>query len=570
MKSGLGSDMQDLPGVATRFLTFRRQIPKVFGFLAFLIGIIDLIVLLLPINQKVLVERLSGLPGIFRGPTVLSSFAASLGLILIADGLARGKKRAFYATSFLLVLVLLNRFSLFRADAIGIVQLTIPFVILVLLVASKSFFAAKPAPFSMKLSFLFVVIGGLVTFGLTAFVVWLRLTELKQGWSWNTYFTYGIPGMVGMVTPLSAEDSTQSDMTYFALAGLGLGYLCSIFYNFMRSHKPLGKSDLAEATKLKSLYDASGITDSLSYFALRDDKLMCWSPDGKACIVYRVELGVALAGGDPIGQEESWPAAMAAFVDLAHTFGWLVGVISASERAANMWAEFHGYYSLHMGDEAIVKVEKFDLIGRRMKNVRNAVTRARRRGYSVNVKRLHQLGEEEVEQLRNLSTTWRVGKVERGFSMALGRIDARRDPDILVVRAYQENQLHGFMTFVPWGSDGASLDFMRRHPAAANGINELLLVELITWSKANGIGQISLNFATFRKLLEQGSSNESTPLTKLGRAVLLIASRYIQIETLHRFNAKFDPVWQPRFLVFESRREFIRAGLSALAAEGFL
>ena len=47
-------------------------------------------------------------------------------------------------------------------------------------------------------------------------------------------------------------------------------------------------------------------------------------------------------------------------------------------------------------------------------------------------------------------------------------------------------------------------------------------------------------------------------------------SRWFQIESLYRFNAKFAPVWVPRFMVFTSTRDAIRVGLAALEAEAFL
>ena len=54
-----------------------------------------------------------------------------------------------------------------------------------------------------------------------------------------------------------------------------------------------------------------GDDDSLAYFSTRRDKAVVFSPDGRAAITYRVELGVGLAGGDPIGDRESWPGAIA-------------------------------------------------------------------------------------------------------------------------------------------------------------------------------------------------------------------------------------------------------------------
>ena len=44
---------------------------------------------------------------------------------------------------------------------------------------------------------------------------------------------------------------------------------------------------------------------------------MVFAPSGKAAVTYRVELGVCLASGDPIGDPEAWPHAIDAWLDLA-------------------------------------------------------------------------------------------------------------------------------------------------------------------------------------------------------------------------------------------------------------
>jgi lysyl-tRNA synthetase class 2 len=52
--------------------------------------------------------------------------------------------------------------------------------------------------------------------------------------------------------------------------------------------------------------------------------------------------------------------------------------------------------------------------------------------------------------------------------------------------------------------------------------------------------------------------------------VLIFMSKWFQIESLYKFNAKFCPVWQPRFFVFPSGRDAPRIALAALQAEAFL
>jgi lysyl-tRNA synthetase class 2 len=56
----------------------------------------------------------------------------------------------------------------------------------------------------------------------------------------------------------------------------------------------------------------------------------------------------------------------------------------------------------------------------------------------------------------------------------------------------------------------------------------------------------------------------------LWHAVLVLASRWWQIDSLYRFNAKFRPAWVPRYLSFPTTRDLPRIALAALEAEAFL
>ena len=85
-----------------------------------------------------------------------------------------------------------------------------------------------------------------------------------------------------------------------------------------------------------------------------------------------------------------------------------------------------------------------------------------------------------------------------------------------------------------------------------------------------GITRVSLNFAVFRSALERGERLGAGPITRAWRALLVLASRWFQIETLYRFNAKFRPVWEPRFVCYPAGRDLPRVALAALEAEAFL
>jgi lysyl-tRNA synthetase class 2 len=142
----------------------------------------------------------------------------------------------------------------------------------------------------------------------------------------------------------------------------------------------------------------------------------------------------------------------------------------------------------------------------------------------------------------------------------------------VVVTAECDGEVRGLLQFVPWGTEGLSLDVMRRARDACGGagLNELMIVELLAACPGLGVRRVSLNFAVFRSALARGERIGAGPVLRAWRWVLVFLSKWFQIESLYKFNAKFCPVWQPRFFVFPSTKDAPRIALAALEAEAFL
>jgi lysyl-tRNA synthetase class 2 len=140
----------------------------------------------------------------------------------------------------------------------------------------------------------------------------------------------------------------------------------------------------------------------------------------------------------------------------------------------------------------------------------------------------------------------------------------------VLVTATEGGVVRAVLQLVPWGADGLSLDLMRRDKSAQPGLNDFLIVETIKAAPGLGIKRISLNFAVFRAALERGERIGAGPVLRAWRSVLIFMSKWFQIESLYKFNAKFCPVWQPRFFVFPSTKDAPRIALAALQAEAFL
>jgi lysyl-tRNA synthetase class 2 len=111
---------------------------------------------------------------------------------------------------------------------------------------------------------------------------------------------------------------------------------------------------------------------------------------------------------------------------------------------------------------------------------------------------------------------------------------------------------------------------MRRAQDSASGVNELMISETIKYAQSNSISKISLNFATFRSIFEKGERLGAGPITRFNHKVLIILSRFVQMESLYRFNAKFQPVWEPRYILFPSIGHLGRVAIAILRVESFL
>jgi lysyl-tRNA synthetase class 2 len=352
------------------------------------------------------------------------------------------------------------------------------------------------------------------------------------------------------------------------LAGLAL--LLTVLYALFRSPRGRELQTRQDEDRLRALLDRHGARDSLGYFALRRDKSVVFSASGKAAIAYRVVGGVALASGDPIGDVEAWPGAIDAWLVEARDHAWIPAVMGASEEGGTVYAR-HGLDALELGDEAIVETDEFSLDGRAMRGVRQAYNRVRRAGYTTRIRRHREIPAEEMAALVEAADRWRDGQTERGFSMALGRLGDPADGECVMIECHDAaGELKALLSFVPWGPAGLSLDLMRRDREGENGLVEFMVLDLIERAREVGVERLSLNFAMFRSVFEGGARLGAGPVLRMWRSALMFFSRWWQLESLYRANAKYRPIWEPRFLLFARSAHLPRIGLASARAEGFI
>ena len=552
-----------VPGRANR----RNWVPGVAAFFCFLIGLSDVVAIFKPDWHARLHEINAFVPGTLTNFARSADVIIGLMLLMLSHGLRRRKRRAWQAVVALLAFDIAIHLLHLHTPPRSYSTYVAAILLIALLYFHDDFYAVGDPRTRWSALWVFV---GLIAADLAIGLGYLATGGLAGNYSPSERIADVVTEMVGISGQIVFTSDGRADTYHLMTSALGLFTLIVTVYLFLRPAQPRARLAQADAARIRGLLARYGDRDSLGYFALRDDKSVIWSPTGKSCVCYRVVSGVMLAAGDPIGDPEAWPGAIGEFLDEAARHAWRPAVMGCSELGAEVWCREGELTALELGDEAIVNVADFSLSGRAMRNVRQMVTRVARHGYVAEVRRIGDIPRAELDEITKVADTWRGSETERGFSMALGRIGGPGDEDCVLVTATENGVLRAMLHFVPWGSDGLSLDLMRRDRSSQPGLNDFLIVEAIKAASSLGIKRMSLNFAMFRAALERGERIGAGPVLRAWRSLLLFMSKWFQIESLYKFNAKFSPTWEPRFFVFPSSKDAPRIALAALEAEAFL
>ncbi|MEZ5185577.1 MAG: bifunctional lysylphosphatidylglycerol synthetase/lysine--tRNA ligase LysX [Candidatus Nanopelagicales bacterium] len=492
-------------------------------------------------------------------------------LVIFGSALGKRKRSAWWFVFLILSLGMVASLILMtepdlRAKELATLAFSVAFFV-ILLLSRKEFFAIVP-----RRNVVVAILTLLVGFAIVIPIGWAMVEALPGSVARSEAWAYSANNVFGGLgdTDSTGIEGRATRPVPFLLGGLGTLVYVAFGLALFRTR---GKERLIsgqDEVDLRALLHDHGDRDSLAYFATRRDKSVMWSPSHKAAVTYRVLNGVSLASADPIGDPESWPPAIEAWLEEARQFGWAPAVMGASELGAEAYVRA-GLEALSLGDEAIIEFSQFTLDGRHMRAVRQAVHRLERDGYTTRVRRHRDIPDDQMAAVIADADRWRDTDNERGFSMALGRLGDPLDGACVLTEIFDaEGMRQGLLSFSPWGQRGISLDLMRRDPAAENGVMEMMVNATVVAGPVIGVDRLSLNFAVMRAIFEEGAKIGAGPVMRASRGFLMFASRWWQLESLYRSNEKYEPDWVPRFLLFERSGDLPRVGIAAGLAEGFV
>lgn len=293
--------------------------------------------------------------------------------------------------------------------------------------------------------------------------------------------------------------------------------------------------------------------DPLAPFAMQSRKCHHFNDDGTAAIAYRTRIGYAVVSGDPIGDERRFDALVEDFASMCHARGWRIVVLGCSERRLSLWSNAtllgKSLRAVPIGRDVVIDIATFDMVGRRYRNLRQAVQRTRNAGITTAVVEEQDLDPQLLAELTELLlASPKHARTERGFSMSIdGALEGRYPGIQLIVARDATGRLQGFHRYATAGAGReVSLDVPWRRRGAPNGIDERLSVDMIDWARANGGTRLSLAFAAFPEIFRD---SDRTMIGRLIYTAIHLGDPLIALESLYRYLRKFNALGDRRYVL---------------------
>lgn len=446
-------------------------------------------------------------------------------LIVLSRGISLRIKRAYYLT-----LLLLCTGALFTlAKAFDYEEAIILLIVALLLWISRHRFYRVAVPFGGYTVIRWGFITAIITYG-----------YYLIGSHTHPAFLKHLPKGV------KADWLLQPNAHLIAsLFGLVIAWLLlTLLYIFRPKPLVIDGASAEEQLKLRAFLEGEQ-GNLLTHVLFTGDKSFFWAMNDSVLIPYAKIRNKLVVLGDPIGPKELMSQAIQQFQQYSDQYALEVVFYQASPDYLPLYHE-NGYRFFKLGEEALVPLEHFTLIGKKNTSLRNVKNRFEREGYLFDIVEPPH-SQELIDQLHLISKHWLDGKQEKGFSLGwfdepylqLAPIAILRNPD---------NDVIAFASMAP-GYDGRtiSIDLMRYLADTPNGTMDQLFIQLLEWAQEQGYARFNLGMAPLSSVGQQVKAMREE---KLARMLFQHGGSFYGFSGLRRYKEKFNPVWEPRYLAY--------------------
>ena len=519
---------------------------------------------------------------------IFMSILPSVLLLIVADGLRRGRRFAWYAAlaiqgglailagSYIAAALMPARPGSTPSDGLGAVDITaqyhplslilpllVPVLLVVLLLMTRRLFGVSAPPktyLALALSLFFTAV-------VLSVIYVLAGLSLAQGFSPAP----GLPELLadlpdrflplGYLLDLSPAFVPQSGAAVILYEGIGITFwiitAVLILRSFLRPAHNAQGSDVARARAILKTTEGS----SLSWMTQWSGNSYWFSNSGNSFIAYRVLSGIALTLGPPVGPPSELGRTIDEFTHHATEKGWTPCFYSVPPSTKDA-TEKLGWGSVQVAQETILDLATLSFTGKKFQDIRTALNKAAKEGIHTQWVSYPDAPLAIADQIHAISEEWVADKKMPEMGFTLGGIEEINDPEVRCLLAVDDQHtIHAIASWLPVYRDGMivgwTLDFMRRRSTGFRASIEFLIASAALSFKEDGYEFLSLSGAPLARIeqtgtdpVAEGTAQRRAGLDRLLEQLGAILEPVYGFKSLLTFKSKFQPRYEPLFMVY--------------------
>lgn len=285
----------------------------------------------------------------------------------------------------------------------------------------------------------------------------------------------------------------------------------------------------------------------LSHLIYLGDKNLFWTEDNQVLIAYSLFSDKAVVLGDPMGEDALLSNGIQEFQKFIDTYGYRSVFYEVDEDKLSMYHD-NGFFFFKLGEEAMVNLQKFDMVGSSRRSFRNIVKRFEKDGYTFEVLS-PPFDDQLLCEMEDISREWLGKRKEMGFSVGWFKKDYLSKAPLAVIRKQSDHEIIAFVSMTLQGnnSEHIGIDLMRFRNIVPNSTMDFMFIQLLLHFKEQGYHFFSLGVAP---LSQVGLAIRSHRAEKIAHFIYEHGKPIYSFEGLRKFKDKFDPEWAPRYLAY--------------------
>jgi phosphatidylglycerol lysyltransferase len=516
-----GKHLSRLESLAAAYIT--PIIPPVAGALVFVAGFVLLLSGATPAIDTRIADLIEVLPLPVIEASHLAGSVTGLGLLIVARALFRRIGAAYQITLWLLAAGAVA--SLLKG--LDFEEALLLLVVMGVLWLGRRAFYRRSSIMDARFTPAWIA-SVLIVLGTALWIGFLAHRHVE--YSHELWWTFAFEG-----------DAPRVLRATLVLTLLTAGFLAM---NLLRPARPEPGS-MTDADRQQARAIIAHSSQSLACVALTGDKRLLFHEAGDAFIMYQLSGRSWIALGDPVGPRERHEELVWRFRELSDRHGGRSVFYQISAERLALYVDL-GLSALKLGEEARVPLGGFSLDGSARAELRTQRRRAQKDGATFEIVAPGDIAP-LLPELRRISDAWLEDKAaaEKGFSVGFFSETYISEFPIAVVRT--EGSISAFANL--WATqdrEELSVDLMRFGPDAPRGAMDYLFIELMLWGQAQGYRWLNIGMAPLSGL-------ETHPLApawhRVGNFIFRYGEHFYNFDGLRRYKTKFQPVWEPRYLV---------------------